>query len=269
MKRLMVFATQKGGAGKTTLAKATLDLCRKAGRTVSAWDLDASTSSFSMVYPERNPVRGVALDDVRDAKSDSPWLDALFTDADDVLLDVPGGAMDDLIRVLRRPEALVRRATEAGRELVLVTPIGVEPEAVLPAQDAVERFGGSVRHMIPKNGYFGDPDEFVVFDGMQDPDTNERLYGTTGDVVREAGGSAVYVPKLELPTMLIVKLRGFTFIEAAERYDRLGRRHSYRVADWLEQVEEAFEGTWLAPNGVTHEHGAARKERRARAAAAS
>jgi hypothetical protein len=39
---------------------------------------------FSLVYPERNPVRGVALDDVRDAKSDSQWQDALFTDADDV-----------------------------------------------------------------------------------------------------------------------------------------------------------------------------------------
>ncbi len=100
MKRLEIFASQKGGAGKTTTAKAMLDLSRRAGRSVSAWDLDSSTSSFAMAYQERDPVAGVGLDNVRSPKSKTPWLNALYTEVDDVIIDVPGGALDDWLECL-------------------------------------------------------------------------------------------------------------------------------------------------------------------------
>ncbi len=266
MKRLEIFASQKGGAGKTTTAKAMLDLSRRAGRTVSAWDLDSSTSSFAMAYQERDPAAGVGLDNVRSPKSKTPWLNALYTEVDDVIVDVPGGALDDLIGVLGRAGAIAGMATDAGREVVLVTPIGVEVDAVLSAQDAVERFGSAVHHVVVKNGYFGDDDEFFVFDGLADPETGQRLFGNTGDMVREAGGEVVYLPKLDSRTMALVKLKGLSFVEGVARADILGRRDCWRLRDWLEQVAAAFEGTWLSPSGSVPP---ARKDRRPRVAAAN
>ncbi|MFZ1126544.1 MAG: hypothetical protein WAN59_15525 [Candidatus Baltobacteraceae bacterium] len=98
---------------------------------------------------------GVGLDNVRSPKSKTPWLNALYADVDDVIVDVPGGALDDLIGVLGRAGAIAGMAADAERKVVLVTPIGVEVDAVLWAQGAVDRFGAAVHHVVVKNGYFG------------------------------------------------------------------------------------------------------------------
>jgi hypothetical protein len=84
----------------------------------------------------------------------------------------------------RRARAIAGMATDAGREVVLVTPTDVEVDAVLSAQDAIERFESAVHHVVVKNGYFGDDDEFFVFDGLADPETGQRLFGNTGDMIR-------------------------------------------------------------------------------------
>ncbi len=167
MKRQIIFASDKGGVGKSYGSRTFLDLARRAGRTVSAWDLDGSTGSLALLYPDRNPQVGAGIEDVRDPKAKGEWLEALYGAADDVLLDVPGGALDDLTRVLDGgAPSLVAEARNAGRELVVVSVIGIKRDATGTPQDAIDRFGSAVHHVVLKNGYFGDADDFVIFDGV-------------------------------------------------------------------------------------------------------
>ena len=153
LKRAIVLASQKGGVGKSTVAKAFIDLARRAGRRVSAWDLDRGTGSLALVYQVRDADVGCACEDVRATRAPGAWLDAFHGEADDVVLDVPGGAMGDLLRFCPGgADSLVDFVTKAGREFVLVSVIGTRRDSMTTAQDAVEAFGAPTHHVVVKNG---------------------------------------------------------------------------------------------------------------------
>ncbi len=247
MKRVIISAGQKGGLGKSTTARVVVDLARRAGRTVSAWDLDEGVGSLALVYPDRNPEVGCATDDVRDTGTLARWLDAFSGSADDVVLDVPGGAMSALLGiVVGGAEVLVNEAKKNAREVVVVSVIGTQRDSTAIPLAAIDAFAGTdVRHVVVKNLFFGAADEFVIFDGFADPVTGERRYGVTADKVKEAGAEVVTLPKLLPQTMGLVDANKLTFLQAAEAAELIHRRHSLSVAGWLNLTEEAFAGSWL------------------------
>ena len=247
MKRCLIFAAKKGGVGKSFAARAFTDSTRQAGRTVSLWDLDGQTGSLALFYPMGDPVAGVAVEDVRDPKASASWLDALHGSADDVVLDVPGGALGDLLRTFDAgPSALVAEAKASGREVVLVSVVGTKKDSTVSAMEAVEIFGASVKHVVIKNGFFGDDGDFVIFDGTED-----GRFGKTGKEVAKVGGQVVYLKKLSPYADALCDVEGLTFTKAGQSVEKLGRRHSANVRTWLDAVGETFAGTWLDPKGMT------------------
>ena len=253
VKRQIIFASLKGGVGKSFCTRTFVDLARRSGRTVSAWDLDGGTGSLARRYADRRPEVGVATENVRDDRAPGGWIDALFGAADDVVLDVPGGALGDLLRVLDGGAAsLVAQAREADRELVLVSVIGTDPDATETPQEAIERFGPDVHHVVLKNGLFGEREDFVVYDGYTDEVTGVSEYeGVTGQMVRDAGGEVVYLPRLNGRTSALLALKNLTFVEGAEAVSTLGRRHAFNTRAWLELAVAEFAGTWIATDGAT------------------
>lgn len=252
-KRLIIFASAKGGVGKSYGSRAFLDLARSAGRRISAWDLDGGTGSLALLYSDRDAECGVGTEDVRNPKSPGAWLDALYGEADDVLLDVPGGALDDLMRVIDGgAPSLISEAKAAGREAVVVSVIGVKRDATGSPQSAISSFGSNVHHVVLKNGYFGAADDFVLFDGIPTPtvdDPQARKYGKTGDAVRDVCGEVVYLPKLNAITDALIDIEGLTFIQGMEALAVIGRRHTANLRAWLSSVELACADTWLCPHG--------------------
>ncbi len=190
------------------------------------------------------------------------------------LLDVPGGALGDLLRVLDGgAPSLVAEAKAANRELVVVSVIGIKRDATGTPQEAIERFGSAVHHVVLKNGYFGEAGDFGIFDGIPRPTTDDpdaRKYGKTGAIVKAAGGEVAYLPKLNPWTDALLDVEGLTFVQGIEALDVIGRRHSSNVRAWLASAEEALAGSWLCPKGNVPTDGAetAAKPSRARAVVA-
>jgi hypothetical protein len=258
IKRVTFFIASKGGVGKSTTARAFIDNARANSRAVSAWDLDGQTGSLALVYPVGDPFRGVATEDVRDAKAPGAWLDALYSAADDVVLDVPGGAVGDLMRTFAGgARALIAECKEAGREVVVCSVIGIKKDSVASAQQAVEVFGADVHHVVVKNGLWGEQGDFVIYEGVGSDES--RRYGRTSEMVRSVGGETVYLPRLSPAADAMADDAGLSYAAAAIGIETLGRRHAANVRYWLDEARDMFAGTWLDVTGAVPTKG--RRER--------
>jgi hypothetical protein len=163
------------------------------------------------------------------------------------VLDVPGGAMKALLSVVvGGADVLVNEAKKNGREVVVVSVIGTQRDSTAIPLAAIEEFAGTdVRHVVVKNLYFGTAEDFVIYDGLTDPVSGERRYGTAAQKVQEVGGEVVMLPKLTTATMALMDVHKLTFLQGAEAAELIHRRHSLSVAGWLNLTEEAFSGSWL------------------------
>lgn len=246
-RRVIATVAHKGGVGKTFLAKLLFDLLMAIGRVVAAWDLDASTGTFA-VYDDT-----IKTFDLNSSRETYSWLDDCHSDIDDILIDVPGGRIDDLLRTFgdNSVRALVSAVRSSGRELVVVNPIGVSIAETVTAQVVLNAFAGTdARVVIVKNGRFGNAEDFVIYDGVEI--AGERRYGATGDLATNVGAETLFLPCLAPRLLAQVDAERLRLGDAAGTAgaERLGRLNATRVLMYLNSVEAAFSGSSLAIDGV-------------------
>lgn len=240
-RRVIATVAPKGGIGKTFIAKLLYDLLPAHGRTVTAWDLDAATGTFA-VYDD-----AIKTFDLHGKQNGYSWLDDCYrNDVDDVIIDVPGGRIDDLLRTFgdNSVAALVESVCSTGRELVVINPIGVMIAETVTAQVVLNAFAGTrTRVVIAKNGRFGEADDFVIYDGVQYGE--ERRYGATGDLARSAGAETLFVPCLAPRLLAQIDAERLRVKDAAADAGavRLGRLGAARVQIYLTSVSDSFSGT--------------------------
>ena len=253
-RRAIIVAANKGGVGKSFATRAWLDLTRSlTARRVSAWDLDGANGSLGLYYDDEDPHTGVGLDDVASSNS-TAWLDAMYDDVDDVILDVPGGKTAALYQTFAGgPNDLITFIREAGRHVVLVSVIGTKKDSLPTVIDSIDTFGDSVEHVVIKNGYFGASDEFVIFDGYTD-DAGVKKFGKTRERAEKAKATIVYLPKLSPATDAVLDEASLSFADGAKAAMTVGRRHAFNAQSWLKLVEKSYAGTPLAVDGVTTVH---------------
>jgi hypothetical protein len=245
--RAIAMTAPKGGCGKTHVAKLIYDLLPQHGRTVSAWDLDSSTGTFSVYHNE------IRTYDSTDGQSGQSWLDDCYrSDIDDVIIDVPGGRIDDLIRTFGDKSAndLVNVVRDAGREFVIINPIGAMIAETVTAQITISAFADTAaRLVIIKNGRFGNPEDFVIYDGVVL--NGERRYGRTGDLAREAGAETIYIPALAPRLVAQIDAEQLRLREAASDIgiERFGRLAATRVKLYMASFVDACRGTSLDMDG--------------------
>jgi hypothetical protein len=255
-RRVIATVAPKGGIGKTFTAKLLYDLLQARGRHVAAWDLDAATGTFA-VYDD-----AIKTFDLNGSRETNSWLDDCYHDeVDDVIIDVPGGRIDDLLRTFgdNSVDALVFAVRSSGREFVVVNPIGVMIAETVTAQVVLNAFSGTVaRVVILKNGRFGDIDDFVIYDGVEY--AGERRYGATSDLATSVGAETLFLPCLAPRLLAQVDGERLRLGAAAGSagVERLGRLCAARVQMYLSSVETAFRGTSLAIDGSVPRRGADR-----------
>jgi MinD-like ATPase involved in chromosome partitioning or flagellar assembly len=225
-------------------------------RTVDAFDLDAKTQSLALIYNPGGKAAfdartTVAVEDVSD-KEATRWIDAIAGDADDVLIDVPGGRMDDLANTFNAgPQAIVKLAQEYDREVVVVSVIGTKRDAIAPVFDAIDMFGKTVRHVVVKNGLFSPKNQFVIFEGLEIEDNGQKkkLFGKAAEAAHSVNAEIVFFPVLDSVADQLADANELPYAKAADDEDTMHLRHARNVRYWLDEVENAFRGTWLDPLG--------------------
>jgi CobQ/CobB/MinD/ParA nucleotide binding domain len=255
-RRVIATVAPKGGVGKTFIAKLLHDLLPTRGRRIAPWDLDAATGTFA-IYAD-----GIRTFDMTATNNSYSWLDDCYRDdIDDVLIDVPGGRIDDLLCTFgdNRVEALVETVAATGRDLVIVNPIGVMIAETVTAQVTLKAFAGSTaRVVIVKNGRFGAPQDFVIYDGVQIGD--ERRYGATGDLAANVGAETIFLNAFSPSLLAQADAERLRLIEAAGPNGalRLGQLGATRMRVQLATATTDFRGSSLDVDGAVPERGTTR-----------
>lgn len=246
-RRLIIITAPKGGAGKTHIAKLIYDLLPEHGRSIAAWDLDASTGTFAVYHD------GIQTFDPNARRSALSWFDDCYRDdIDDVVVDVPGGRLSDVLDALGEGTVadLVRAVADANREFVVVNPIGVMIAETITAQVTLRAFAGTTaRVVIVKNGRFGERDDFVIYDGVEI--AGERRYGSTRVLAEQIGSETLFLPCLAPRLLAQVDAEQLRLVEGAKELGiaRFGRLAATRLQMYLRATESAFCGSSLDLDG--------------------
>lgn len=164
MKICFVFASRKGGVGKSFLAVSLLDFLRhENGVKTIAIDADYRNMVLANRYGLRNGNGDLLPPDQQKIWSGVPYLTAptadqgkailmaLQHDADYVMVDLAGGADKDL-RDLFPNETVMRRVFEkSGYRLVVVLPFDEQAESFAAAREIVELFGPDTQYLVVGN----------------------------------------------------------------------------------------------------------------------
>ena len=255
-RRAIATLAPKGGVGKTFISKLNHDLLPQHGRRIASWDLDASTGTFA-VYDD-----AIKTFDLNANDNSRSWLDDCYRDdIDDVLIDVPGGRIDDLLGTFGNngAAALVSAVRASSRELVVVNPIGSMVAETVTAQVVLNAFAGTAaRIVIVKNGRFGNADDFVIYDGIVE--NGIRRYGATGDLASSVGAETIFLPAMPPRLLAQADAERVRLVDAAgdAGVARLGRLNAARVQMYLATVSDALHGSSLDLDGAVPEHVVAR-----------
>ncbi len=252
-RRAIATVAPKGGVGKTFIAKLLHDLLPTHGRRTASWDLDAATGTFA-VYD-----KAIKTFDHNVRSLTYSWYDDCHRDdIDDVIIDVPGGRIDDLLQTFgdNSTEALVAAIAATGRELVIVNPIGVMIAETVTAQVVLNAFAGtSARIVIVKNGRFGTPDDFIIYDGIEVG--GERRYGATGDLAANLGAESLYLKGFSPSLLAQADAERLRLVDAAgpTGTERLGHLASTRMRVMLHVASTDLRGSSLDLDGAIPKRG--------------
>ncbi len=241
-RRAIFICAEKGGVGKTTFARALLEIYRGAEKQVAAFDADAQIGQLAKYYGtrtagdidvEQDPLRGVGFFDIRDRREATMLLNAVKTGAEIILVDMPGGAMMEIRHVLEDTAAFVSQYEEHGYEVVVVLVIEPAAASVQSVSQAVAEFGDAVKYVVVLN----------MMNARRQSDYEVHWEGSRGErVSRERGASVIEMGDLR-ETWLKVDEGRTRFGKVEE--SGLSLTDKVRVNMWLGKIEAQLKGTPL------------------------
>lgn len=263
MRRAIFVLSQKGGPGKSTFSRALLDVLRFArNMTVGAFDADGNVGQLLQYYGERgengrlipnqDPVQGVFPFDIRDKVGRDNVINALDLDADVLLFDLPGGAVNILTTIIRAEngiQALVQEYRNAGVAITIVIVMSIVHASASNVVKTIHMFGPDVDYVAVKNLFFGEPEDFLFFDGFTDFQGN-TIGGRGKALLQQHQGELITMPQLRGREYAFLDLYnlGFTqalkspFLRRAERSNVFhfleGFKRSLTMAETLFGIQE-------------------------------
>lgn len=261
-KRVVLFTSEKGGAGKSFAACSLVDYARSSGQRVAAYDSDGGVGALLKLYGSRgadreiemqqDPVAGVGYYNLRNDDERATLVNACASGEAIIIHDLAGGGLADLMRIQDAGAGLKRllRAFESTGYRVtfvhLLTNDDSATASIATYLDMIEEageVGKIVDHVVVKNRLYGAKDtDFPFWIGFKDHETREAIGGGTRARVKEAGGVEVELPALDRRTAAMIKPMGIKLAdgETSRRLDLSSQQHvrNYRL-DFAEAIAPA------------------------------
>lgn len=235
MSRLILVHGDKGGVGKTTLARATLDYLYRKTRVPVVYDADNRNGQIYRFYKDVFPVKQIdinlrgSFDEVLDKVAENKKSGTALN----VFVDLPaqaGNSVDVALSELRLVDAL--DSIRARATLLFV--IGRTTDSIQALQLAFDLFGAIADFVVVKNEFFGESERFVLYEGSP---THQTLV--------KNGAKEILVPPLWGDTYDVVDRLNLPFFKVAE--SNLPLSTKARVSAWLSKFDTQFDkiDSWL------------------------
>lgn len=224
--RLVMCTGDKGGTGKSVVARILLDIYRTKGINCIAYECDQSNPQLYRHYHKLAPgiqtlklsERGGADALQNDLKEHSPAVS---------LVDLPAGAAE-YFEFLAKDVALFRNSERLGYRITMVSVLGRVKDSVVQLKRLFEYCGNLVDYVIVKNLYWGEDRKFTRYN-----DSKVR------QAVLEAGAVELLLPELFDDIFDLIDSNDLTFREAIED-DAFTLSNQSRIFDWVEASEAEF-----------------------------
>lgn len=219
MKRAILFTSEKGGVGKTTVACLATEFLRVKypSLRIAAFDTDINVGGFldklgtrdsdNVLLPVQDPFVGVGSIDMRTHSEAGQLVNAMELEANIVIYDMPGGALKALSRIVDNGSGklsnLASCFSECGYRLTVVHIINNLKAAMQSVARYMNALGKSADHIVVRNLGFGStppqPEDFAYWDGYIDGQGN-NVGGSVRQGFLKIGGKEITMPALEPAT---------------------------------------------------------------------
>jgi hypothetical protein len=264
--KLAIFAlSNKGGVGKTMLAKAFTDYLRDSQRRAAVFDTDGDVKGLLKLYGRQadngetfinDPMNAVGYFDMQVADDRENIINATEAGSQILFFDTPAGSIRKIFTGLRSAERFVRTFNAEGYKVVLMLLVDPYDDTIDGIQTAIDLFGETVDYVVWKNMAHAERGDFVYFEPTSTlPDAEPMFANANGEpvsareLVETYKGQVFEIPDMPLRTNARIRRHYLRFREATKPGSPLKPNDRALARDWLAELDRQFE-QMLAKFGV-------------------
>lgn len=237
LKRLIFIYGDKGGVGKSAVARLLLDIYRFLSKPCKAIDSDTSNADLYRCYKRAGDGMLLLPDDEPDAvervdftvRGEADYLvDSLGDYKELLLVDLPARSRDAFTNFIQELD-LINVAIESGYRVTIVHVLGKTRSSVSALKEVVELCGDGADYVVVKNLLFGEPHTFTRYDASQ----------IRKKVVEQLGGRELNMQEMFWTSWDVIEDNDLPFRWAVDaEKTMLQRSQRTRAYRWLVDMEE-------------------------------
>lgn len=256
-RKLAIFAlSNKGGVGKTTLAKAFTDYLRRERLQAAIYDTDGDVKGLIKLYGKTadggatydcDPIKNVGYFNMQLEADRENVVNSIESRADIVFFDTPAGSIRKIFTSLNNAQHFVDTLNIEGYDLVLVLLVDPYDDTIDGIQSAIDLFGEKAKYVVWKNMNNAKKEDFVYFEPTTVlPDAEPMFLDTKGapisarELVESYKGLVYEIPDLPLRTNARIRRMHLQFGEAASAGSPLKVNDRALVRSWLDEMNSQF-----------------------------
>ncbi|BAY95947.1 MULTISPECIES: hypothetical protein [unclassified Tolypothrix] len=224
--RLVLVTGDKGGTGKSVVARILLDIYRHRNINCIAYECDKSNPQLYRHYNKLEPgVRTLKLNQRGGADALQDDLKCFSPQVS--LVDLPAGAAE-YFESVAKDIFLFQNAQRLGYRITMVSVLGRVKDSLLQLKRLVDFCGDKVDYVVVKNLYWGDEHKFTRYNNSKVKQSVEAL-----------GAVELLLPELYDDIFDLIDSKDLTFREALEHED-FSLSNQSRIYGWIDAVETEF-----------------------------
>jgi len=256
-KKLAIFAlSNKGGVGKTTLAKAFTDYLRRERINAAIYDTDGDVKGLLKLYGKTtdggssydcDPMKNVGYFNMQLDADRENVVNAIESRAEMIFFDTPAGSIRKIFTSLNNAQHFADTLNAEGYELVLLLLVDPYDDTIDGIQSAIDLFGEKAKYIVWKNMNNAKKEDFVYFEPTTIlPDAEPMFLDSKNqpisarELVESYKGLVYEIPDLPLRTNARIRRMHLQFGEAASMGSPLKVNDRALVRSWLDEMNSQF-----------------------------